>query len=77
MFGCMEPFRFEHEKISQRFKIIQQLPSFNHELKYGSIFNSYVFGFDEDNTKPQPQDPRSSFTAPTSKIDLTQDLLGI
>jgi len=28
LFGTVEPFRFENEKISQKFKILPEIPSF-------------------------------------------------
>ena len=65
----MEPFKFEYEKINQRFKFIHELPSFDHEQKYGTIFNSFVFGFDEEGAKPQSQDPRSSIATPSNRHD--------
>jgi hypothetical protein len=46
LFGCIEPYRFEQEKISHRFRMLFEQPAFNTLEKYGSIFNSMVFGYE-------------------------------
>lgn len=45
LFGCIEPFKFDQDKLSYRFNNLSELPSFNSVEKYGSLFNSILFGF--------------------------------
>ena len=83
-FGTGEPYKYDANVVLKKMRITEDIALVDPCNKYGTIFNSYVFGFGGGAPNNNNPDPRSSINLVQSKMkkepnpsESSQDLLGV